>query len=202
MKLFLAALMVFAAPAVALAQTAVPSTAAAKSEAKPAAKRTAKKSPAEVRRSALKAVEEVTPIDDDPNVKLTEADLEIAKRVYVGVIACELGASVTITPNEKRPGFFLVQTRSARFSMHPVEARTGAVRLEDPRRGALWIQLGNKSMLMSQKLGTRLADECMSPAQTTLAEELKKNPIPGLLDAPVKPAVPAESPASPASASK
>ena len=202
MKLFLAALMVFAAPAVALAQTAVPSTAAAKSEAKPAAKRTAKKSPAEVRRSALKAVEEVTPIDDDPNVKLTEADLEIAKRVYVGVIACELGASVTITPNEKRPGFFLVQTKGARFSMHPVEARTGAVRLEDPRRGALWIQLGNKSMLMSQKLGTRLADECMSPAQTTLAEELKKNPIPGLLDAPVKAPTSAASAAPPESASK
>lgn len=202
MKLFLTALMFFTAPAVALAQTAAPSTAAAKSEAKPAAKRTAKKSPAEVRRSALKAVEEVTPIDDDPNVKLTEADLEIAKRVYVGVIACELGASVTITPNEKRPGFFLVQTKGARFSMHPVEARTGAVRLEDPRRGALWIQLGNKSMLMSQKLGTRLADECMSPAQTTLAEELKKNPIPGLLDAPVKAPTSAASAAPPESASK
>ena len=185
MKLFLTAVMLLAAPALVLAQAA-PSTATAKPETKPAAKRTAKKSPAEIRRSALKAVEEVTPIDDDPSLKLTDADLEIAKRVYVGVIACELGASVTITPNEKRPGFFLVQTKGARFSMHPVEARTGAIRLEDPGRGALWIQLGNKSMLMSQKLGTRLADECMSPAQTTLAEELKKNPIPGLLDAPVK----------------
>ena len=182
MKFFLTAVMMLAAPALASAQAAAPSTVAAK----PSAKRTAKKSPAEIRRSALKAVEEVTPIDDDPNLKLTDADLEIAKRVYVGVIACELGANVIITPNEKRPGFFLVQTKGARFSMHPVEARTGAVRLEDPRRGALWIQLGNKSMLMSQKLGTRLADECMSPAQTTLAEELKKNPIPGLLDAPVK----------------
>lgn len=184
MKFFLTAAMILAAPAAVLAQTAAPVAPAKAAPAKPAAK----KSPAEVRRSALKAVEEVTPVDDDPNVKLTEADLELAKRVYVGVIPCELGASVTITPSEKRPGFFLVQTKGARFSMHPVEARTGAVRLEDPRRGALWIQLGNKSMLMSQKLGTRLADECMSPAQLTLAEDLKKNPIPGLLDAPVKPA--------------
>ncbi|MBI2728608.1 MAG: hypothetical protein HYX42_20410 [Polaromonas sp.] len=187
MKNFLTAAMILAAPAVVLAQTAAPA-APAKAAAKPAAKPAAKKSPAEVRRSALKAVEEVTPIDDDPNVKLTEADLEIAKRVYVGVIPCELGASVTITASEKRPGFFVVQTKGARFSMHPVEARTGAVRLEDPRRGALWIQLGNKSMLMSQKLGTRLADECMSPVQMTMAEDLRKNPVPGLLDWPVKPA--------------
>ncbi|MES1978466.1 MAG: hypothetical protein V4451_10555 [Pseudomonadota bacterium] len=187
MKNFLTAAMILAAPAVVLAQTAAPA-APAKAAAKPAAKPAAKKSPAEVRRSALKAVEEVTPIDDDPNVKLTEADLEIAKRVYVGVIPCELGASVTITASEKRPGFFVVQTKGARFSMHPVEARTGAVRLEDPRRGALWIQLGNKSMLMSQKLGTRLADECMSPVQMTMAEDLRKNPVPGLLDGPVKPA--------------
>lgn len=211
MKIFLTiAAMIFAAPAAVLAQTAAPAKAPAKpaatpaatAAAKPAAKPAAKKSPAEVRRSALKAVEEVTPIDDDPNVKLTEADLELAKRVYVGVIPCELGASVTITPNEKRPGFFLVQTKGARFSMHPVEARTGAVRLEDPRRGALWIQLGNKSMLMSQKLGTRLADECMSPAQMTMAEDIKKNPVPGLLDAPVKPASAATASAPAASAAK
>lgn len=209
MKIFLTAAMIFAAPALALAQTAAPA-APAKTPAKPAAKASApaagttaaKKSPAAVRRSALKAVEEVTPIDDDPNIKLTDSDMEIAKRVYVGVIPCELGASVTITPNEKRPGFFLVQTKGARFSMHPVEARTGAIRLEDPRRGALWIQLGNKSMLMSQKLGTRLADECMSPAQMTMADDLKKNPIPGLLDAPVKPASAATASAPAASAAK
>lgn len=201
MKIFLIAAVILAAPAVVLAQTTAPA-APAKAATRPAAKApapAAKKSqnPAAVRRSALKAVEEVTPIDDDPNVKLTDADMEMAKRVYVGVIPCELGASVTITPSEKRPGFFLVQTKGARFSMHPVEARTGAVRLEDGRRGALWIQLGNKSMLMSQKLGTRLADECMSPAQMTMADDLRKNPVPGLLDAPVKPA--AAAPAATAS---
>ena len=110
--------------------------------------------------------------------------MEIAKRVFVGTIPCELSNSVTITASTRRPGFFLVQTKGARFSMHPVESRTGALRLEDPKRGALWLQLGNKSMLMSQKLGQRLADECMSPEQTTLAEDLKKNPRPGLLDSP------------------
>ena len=195
MKFLLAAALILAAPAATLAQTGAPVAPAKPAPEKTAGKASApaddtkkKMNPAAVRRSALKAVEEVTPIDDDPNVKLTDADLEIAKRVYVGVIPCELGASVTITPSDKRPGFFRVQVKGARFSMHPVEARTGAIRLEDPRRGALWIQLGNKSMLMSQKLGTRLADECVSPAQLTLADELKKTAAPGLLDAPVKPA--------------
>lgn len=175
----------FAAPAALLAQNAAPDTKTSKPVAvKPAAKKTEAKSPAEVRRSALKAVEEVTPIDEDPNVTLTTADLAIAERVFVGTISCELGASVTVTPSKRRPGFFVVQTGKMRFSMHPVESRTGAIRIEDPKRGAMWLQLGNKSMLMSQKLGQRLADECMSPEQITLAEDLKKNPRPGLLDAP------------------
>jgi hypothetical protein len=131
--------------------------------------------------SAQKAVEEVTPIDADPDIKLDDADLATAKKVYVGDIPCELGAKVKITPL-KRDGFFMVSTKNYRFAMHPVESRTGAIRLEDPKRGAMWLQLGNKSMLMSQKLGQRLADECQSPEQITYAEKLKANPLPSILD--------------------
>lgn len=194
MKPLVLAICIFAFPAAILSQTAAPANAPAKAETK----KPAQKSPAEIRRSALKAVEEVTPIDEDPNINLTAEDLEIAKRVFVGTIACELGNSVTLTPSKRRPGFFVLQTKGARFSMHPVESRTGAIRLEDPKRGAFWLQLGNKSMLMSQKLGRRLADECMSPEQITLADELKRNPRPGLLDSPVSaPAsVPALAPAA------
>ena len=182
----LVAALCVAMPAAAFAQSgSVTSTSSATT--KPASAVTAKKpavkkSAAEVRRSALKAVEEITPIDEDLNITLSAEDIELAKRVYVGSIPCELGASVSITPNEKRPGFFMVQTKNTRFSMHPVESRTGAIRLEDPKAGALWLQLGNKSMLMSQKLGQRLADECMSPAQLTFAGEMKKNPPTSILD--------------------
>ena len=191
---FVAASLIALAPAIVLAQASAPAAkpapapadkAAPKTAAptaKPAAKTVAPQSAASTRRSALKAVEEVTPIDDDLSITLTPEDLEIAKRVYVGTIPCELGASVVITPNEKRPGFFLVQTGKSRFRMHPVESRTGAIRLEDPRAGVMWLQLGNKSMLMSQKIGQRLADECASPAQVTYADELKKNPLPSILD--------------------
>ena len=173
-----AAVVILAAPALVFAQTSAP--------AKPAAnvKSTPSKSAKEVRRSALKAVEEVTPIDGDPNIKLSAEDLEVAQRVFIGSIPCELGQSVTVTPSARRAGFFTVQASGSRFVMHPVESRTGAIRLEDPKAGAMWLQLGNKSMLMSQKLGKRLADECMSPAQVTLANDLKNNPRPGLLDGP------------------
>lgn len=180
MKFVLTVVILFAAPALVLAQTTQSTTAVTKAAVRVAAP----KSPAAVRRSALKAVEEVTPIDDDVNVTLTPEDLDLAKRVHVGLIPCELGASVSITANEKRPGFFLVRTKTASFRMHPVASRTGAIRLEDPRAGAMWLQLGNKSMLMSQKLGQRLADECISPDQAVVAETMKKNPAPSILDAP------------------
>lgn len=175
-------------PLAAVAQTpAAPTTAAKpKPAVKPAAKPEAKRAP--LARSAAKAVEELTPIEEDSSVTLTEADLAVAQKVYVGDIPCELGGAVLITP-AKRQGFFIVQAkhvRNARYYMHPVESRTGAVRLEDPKRGALWLQLGNKSMLMSQKLGARLADECMSPEQLTVAGEMKRNPPRSLLD-PVDP---------------
>jgi hypothetical protein len=187
MKALFASLLIASVPALALAQTSAPAKPAEKPAAKPAAK------PA-LARSAQKAVEEVTPIDDDPSVKLSEADLDVAKKVFIGEIPCELGASVKLTAG-RRDGFFVVSTKGHRFVMHPVESRTGAIRLEDPRRGAMWLQLGNKSMLMSQKLGQRLADECQSPQQLTYAEELKKNPLPSILDKPPAPPAEAQVPA-------
>lgn len=154
-------------------------TAAKKPAARPAARSAPKRK--DLARSAQKAVEEVTPVDDDPGIQLSEADLEVAKQVYVGEMPCELGASVRVRA-ARRAGLFVISTKGHRFLMHPVHSRTGAIRLEDPRRGAMWLQLGNKSMLMSQKLGQRLADECQSPEQVTFAEELKRNPRPSILE--------------------
>jgi hypothetical protein len=176
------AFLIAVSPGLVSAQTAM-----AKAPAKAAAKKNHKSAHA-----AQKAAEEATPIDDDPAVILSPADLEVAKRVFVGEIPCELGAVVHITPH-KREGFFIVRAGIQRFRMHPVESLTGAIRLEDPVAGAMWLQLGNKSMLMSQKWGKRLADECMNPAQAAVNEALKKNPMPSLLEPlpPVKVAAPA-----------
>ena len=70
--------------------------------------------------------------------------------------------------------------------MLPVGTSTGVVRLEDQRAGATWLQIANKSMLMNQKQGKRMADECMSPEQLQVAEAIKKNPPQSLLEAPKK----------------
>ena len=172
------------APGLATAQTtpAKPASAAAKSAAakeKAAIKasRTNLKSTAKNVAAGIEAAE----------AALTPAELAIAERVYVGSLPCELGASVVLTPDPKYPGYFDVQGKNFKYRMFPVVTATGAIRLEDQKAGAVWLQLSNKSMLMNQKMGTRLADECMSPAQVAVAESLKLNPLPGLLDAP-KPA--------------
>lgn len=119
---------------------------------------------------------------------LTPAELAIAEKIYRGKIQCELGASVVVDADSKSPGYFIVSTGHYKFRMVPVITSSGAVRLEDAKGGGVWIQLLNKSMLMHQKIGARLADDCMSPEQMTVAERLKTNPMPSLLEpAPAKP---------------
>jgi hypothetical protein len=66
--------------------------------------------------------------------------------------------------------------------MKPVSTSTGAIRLEDEKAGAVWLQLANKSMLMDQKNGRRLADECAHPDQVAFANDMKVNPPPALID--------------------
>jgi hypothetical protein len=110
--------------------------------------------------------------------------LATASLIHVGDIPCELGQKVRIEADLQKPGYFNVHARERRFRMAPVVTSTGALRLEDPHGGGVWLQLANKSMLMDQKQGKRLADECMTPAQAAVAEGLKTQPAPSLLDAP------------------
>lgn len=113
---------------------------------------------------------------------LTPAELEVATRVHLGKLPCELGAYVTLAADPRSPGYFDVFTKTQKYRMFPVETSTGAIRLEDKKSGAVWLQLANKSMLMNHKLGQRLADACMNPNQTEVAEKMLQNPVPGLLD--------------------
>lgn len=115
---------------------------------------------------------------------LTPAELAIAERVYLGQVPCELGVFVTLTADPKVPGYFDVQSKNVKYRMFPVETSTGVIRLEDHQAGGVWLQLPNKSMLMNQKLGQRLADACVTPEQALVAEMLIQNPPPSLLDAP------------------
>jgi hypothetical protein len=130
----------------------------------------------------IKRLEEKQPIHGENDMVFTEADLRVAQSVHTGQIPCELGASVNLVADAQKPGFFTLTHAGKRYRLHPVESRTGAIRLEDAAAGVMWLQLGNKSMLMSQKLGLRLADACQANQQVAVAEEMKKNPPKALFE--------------------
>lgn len=109
--------------------------------------------------------------------------LAIAERVQTGRIACELGHNIAILPDPASPGYFTITTGSARFRAIPVPTTTGAIRLEDKARGGVWLQLANKSMLLDEKNGKRLADECLSPGQKQVADAMKAAPPQSILGA-------------------
>ncbi len=155
---------------------------AATAKKAPAKKATATKSTGKrVPAKTVKAVESNTPVES-LSTRLTDAELAIAQRVHTGRIQCELGADITVTADEKNPGFFNVSAGKQRYYMHPVESRTGAIRLEDGRAEAMMLQLGNKSMVLNQKLGQRVADDCQTAEQKQFAVQLESSGGPGLLD--------------------
>lgn len=146
---------------------------------KPAAQKAAVAKPA-VRKPTATAPS--TAAKAAPEAPLGQEELSIAQRVHQGHLSCELGAAVRIEPDQIQPGYFNVQGKGFRYRMHPVATSTGAIRLEDKQSGAVWLQLANKSMLMDQKKGQRVADECAHPEQMAFAAQMKNNPPPPLID--------------------
>lgn len=120
---------------------------------------------------------------DPSDTSLTAAQLALIPHVHVGRQACESGVSVTLTPDPKLTGYFHVHVKNHMYHMFPVVTSSGALRLEDKKEGAIWLQMSNKSMMMHQKLGQRLADDCINPAQAAVAMAMKKNPVPSILEA-------------------
>ena len=206
MKSVIASALMLLAPALVLAQAPAPKAEtkpAAKAAAKPAAKSTDKAAAAKTTTKSTKQAEtaKADPTSSRTQLKsatgqvaagiiaaeaaLSPVELEIAERVHVGRIPCELGAFVTVTADTVNPGHFHIEGKGFKYHMAPVATTTNTVRLEDQKGGAVWLQIGNKSMLMNQKLGQRLADECMSPQQMLVAEAIKKNPPVSVLE-PIK----------------
>ncbi len=188
MKSFIASVLILA-PALALGAgsafaaadkpAAAKSSVQAKKTTKPVARKAVTKPKAPVKGAAAAgAVAAVA----TAAVALTPDELLIAERVHTGRIACELGAHVNVSAIQQSPGHFQIDGKGFKYSMVPVATTTGTVRLEDKHAGAVWLQIANKSMLMNQKLGQRLADECMSPEQLQVAEAIKKNPPPSVFE--------------------
>lgn len=134
----------------------------------------------------------------EPVVPLSADHLAVAQRVVLGQVPCELGAHVVVTAHETVPGRFVLEHGRQKFQMVPVLTSTGAIRLEDVASGAVWLQLANKSMLMDQKQGRRLADACMNAEQVAVADAMARSPAPNLLEPlpapPAAVAVPVDSP--------
>lgn len=186
MKTLIATLMI-AAPLLAISHSAVAET-STKAKAKAVAVKkaaVAKKTPGAKNKAAVAAagVAGAAAVAAGPaSAPLSTEDLAVAERVHKGHIACELGSYVNVNADAANPGYFIVDGRGFKYHMSPVKTSTGTVRLEDKAAGAVWLQIANKSMLMNQKAGQRLADECMSPEQQQVAEAIRKNPPPSLLD--------------------
>lgn len=118
---------------------------------------------------------------------LSEQQLALADKVHLGGVACE-GASQVVVRAMEPPGKFVLELGKRSFWMVPVATDSGALRLEDGARGVVWLQLANKSMLLDQRQGRRLADGCMNEAQQRVAREMERNPASHLLSAPQQPA--------------
>ena len=159
--LTLALLLALAASMPALAQTGTdPAKPAKAPAAKPAPRPAAKPKPA----------------PPPPVVVLPEATQEqkaAAERAYYGDYACEFNQTVRIDRHPKTEGYVNVAWNKQLFTMKPVLSSTGALRLEDVSGRTLMIQIANKSMLLDVKVGQRLVDDCISPAQRAAIEKMK-----------------------------
>lgn len=109
--------------------------------------------------------------------------MAISNQVQSGRLPCELGQSVTLNPIATAPGQFALIFKNIRYALVPTLSHTGAIRLEDAKQGAVWIQLANKSMLFNTRLGQRLVDECKSKEQEQVAIRQLNSPPVQLLSA-------------------
>ncbi|WKB52546.1 hypothetical protein [Eleftheria terrae] len=103
----------------------------------------------------------------------TPEQLQAAENVLYGTSDCEFKQSVDLAMNATTPGYVDLKFGKKNYVMKPVLSTTGAMRLEDVRGEALYLQIANKSMLMNVKTGQRMVDECVHEKQREAAQALK-----------------------------
>lgn len=121
-----------------------------------------------------------------PAEELTPGQFEAASRVLTGLISCEFGQIIQITPVDGKPGHFEMVFGKTTYILVPHETSTGAVRLEDRKAGVVWLQIPAKSLLLNSKLGQRMVDSCLHSEQRSAAPPA--NSSLGIADAPLAPA--------------
>ena len=101
--------------------------------------------------------------------------------VWEGTYQCEHAEKVLLRPDVVADQVNL-QWKGQHWKMRRIDSRSGAMRLEDASARMVWIQLANKSMLLDQRQGRRLLDECQHDVQVQTAAQMKTNPPPALFD--------------------
>jgi hypothetical protein len=142
----------------------LPAMAADQPKAKAAAKPVLKTAPATPRQQTKNAAKGLA-LATEVTEQISAGQLDVAARVLTGTADCEFKQSVTVQPIEGLPGYFHVGHLGKRYRMLPRETSTGAVRLEDPANGIVWLQIPTKSMLMDAKRGQRMIDSCLHSEQ-------------------------------------
>lgn len=154
------------------AAAATPAAAPSKATAKPPAKPAAKAAP----RPAANAPQATTRQQADNTAKglalatqtaeaISAGQLDVAARVLTGTADCEFNQRIDVQALAGQPGLFTVSHQGRHYRMLPRETTTGAVRLEDPANGIVWLQIPAKSMLMNARRGQRMVDSCMHAEQ-------------------------------------
>lgn len=166
------AALLLAGPALAGTPAAAPAKPTAKPTSKAPPKTTAKPPP----RAAAKARTGPTTQQAASTAKglalatatveaISAGQLDVAARVLTGAAECEFAQRVDVLPLDGVPGYFTVSHKGRHYRMLPRETTTGAVRLEDPDQGIVWLQIPTKSMLMNARRGQRMIDGCMHAEQ-------------------------------------
>ncbi|MCL4183933.1 MAG: MliC family protein [Burkholderiaceae bacterium] len=78
----------------------------------------------------------------------------------VGVYRCELNRSVDVRQVSADMQSAVLHFDKKEYRMRAVDARSGALRYEDPQSGLVWLMIASKSMLLDTKKGRQLANEC------------------------------------------
>lgn len=149
-----------------------PESVRAQATAAPAKQASAAKNPA-ARTSKAGGKKKAAP-EPEPEVVVAAADeqqLAAASEVHLGESGCEFNQKIQVDASAMHPGYVDLSFNKRKYTMKPVMSPTGALRLEDVRKEALMIQIGSKTMVMNQKTGQRLVDNCVHPNHSTVTAD-------------------------------
>ncbi|HPA90177.1 MAG TPA: hypothetical protein PLP74_16775 [Quisquiliibacterium sp.] len=81
-------------------------------------------------------------------------------RMDAGLYRCELNRRVMVRRVADDGMSMVINWDGKDHTLDAVQARTGALRYENPKQGLMWLVIVGKSMLLDTRKGQQLANEC------------------------------------------